>query len=152
MKSWNPKKLKKPFPVPRSSSKEPSSQTFERRARPNSRRRRAARRRQPDYRRYGWSWRCFNGLGYEPESSRCVEETLGLTTKDADFSAVWLTRDQFGMTFLDQLGLMDMGDLLELSKGLSKIGAKIFEGVWFKLRTWKSPVSFLDKHAPGCGA
>ena len=64
-------------------------------------------------------------------------ERLGLTTKDADFSAVWLTRDQFGMTFLDQLGLMDMGDLLELSKGLSKIGAKIFEGegVWFKLRS-----------------
>ena len=78
-----------------------------------------------------------------------LQERLGLTTKDADFSAVWLTRDQFGMTFLDQLGLMDMGDLLELSKGLSKIGAKIFEGVWFKLRTSKSPFSFLDKHAPG---
>ena len=43
-----------------------------------------------------------------------LQEQLGLTTKDADFSAVWLTRDQFGMTFLDQLGLMDMGDLLEL--------------------------------------
>ena len=26
----------------------------------------------------------------------------------------------------DQLGLMDMGDLLELSKGLSEIGAKNF--------------------------
>ena len=78
-----------------------------------------------------------------------LQERLGLTTKDADFSAVWLTRDQFGMTFLDQLGLMDMGDLLELSKGLSKIGAKIFEGVWLKLRTSKSPFSFLDKHAPG---
>ena len=55
-----------------------------------------------------------------------LQERLGLTTKDADFSAVWLTRDQFGMTFLDQLGLMDIGDFLELSKGLSKIGAKIF--------------------------
>ena len=29
-----------------------------------------------------------------------LQERLGLTTKDADFSAVWLTRDQFGMTFL----------------------------------------------------
>ena len=35
-----------------------------------------------------------------------LQDRLGLTTKDADFSAVWLTRDQFGMTFLDQLGLM----------------------------------------------
>ena len=67
----------------------------------------------------------------------------GFTTKDADFSAVWLTRDQFGLTFLDQLGLMDMSDLLELSKGLSKIGAKIFESLWLKLRTSKSPFSFL---------
>ena len=78
-----------------------------------------------------------------------LQERLGLTAKDADFSTVWLTRDQFGMTFLDQLGLMDMGDLLELSKGLSKIGAKIFEGVWFKLRTSKSPFSFLDKSVFG---
>ena len=45
-----------------------------------------------------------------------LQERLGLTAKDADFSAVWLTRDQFGMTFLDQLGWMDTGDLLELSK------------------------------------
>ena len=62
------------------------------------------------------------------------------------FSAVWLTRHQFGMSFLDQLGLvlMDMSDLLELSKGLSKIGAKIFESLWFmfKLRTSKSPFLF----------
>ena len=78
-----------------------------------------------------------------------LQERLGLTTKDADFSAVWLTRDQFGMTFLDQLGLMDTIDFLELSKGLSKIAAKIFEGVWFKRWTSKSPFSFLDKHAPG---
>ena len=74
-----------------------------------------------------------------------LQKRLGLTAKDADFSAVWLTRDQFGMTFLDQVGLMDMSDLLELSKGLSKIGAKIFECFWFKLRTSKSPFSFLDK-------
>ena len=53
--------------------------------------------------------------------------------QDSDLSEVWLTRDQFGMTFLDQLGLMDMSVLLELSKGLSKIGAKIFESMWFKL-------------------
>ena len=46
--------------------------------------------------------------------------------QDADLSEVWLKRDQFGMTFLDQLGLIDMSDLLELSKGLSKIDAKIF--------------------------
>ena len=56
-----------------------------------------------------------------------LQELIGLTTKDAEFSAVWLTRDQIGMSFLDQLGLMDVSDLLELSKGLSKIGAKTFE-------------------------
>ena len=78
-----------------------------------------------------------------------LRERIGLTTKDADFSAVWLTRDQFGMTFLDQVGLMDMSDLLELSKGLSKIGAKIFEFFWFKLRTSKSTFSFLDKSVFG---
>ena len=78
-----------------------------------------------------------------------LQEWLGLTTKDADFSAVWLTRDQFGLTFLDQLGLMDMSDLLELSKGLSKIGAKICESLWLKFRTSKSPFSFLDKLGSG---
>ena len=48
-----------------------------------------------------------------------LQKRLGLTTKDADLSAVWLTQDQFGMTFLDQFGFIDtsMGDLLELSKG-----------------------------------
>ena len=55
-------------------------------------------------------------------------------------------RYQFGVTFLDPLGSMDMHDLLELSKGLSKIGAKIFEGLWLKFRTSKSPYTFLDKH------
>ncbi len=38
---------------------------------------------------------------------------------------------------------MDMSDLLELSKGLSKIGAKIFECFWFKLRT-SGKIWFLD--------
>ncbi len=58
-----------------------------------------------------------------------LQERLGLTTKDADFSTVWLNRDQLGLTFYGQLGLMDISDLLELSKGLSKIGAKIFESL-----------------------
>ena len=44
---------------------------------------------------------------------------------------------------LSLTSLMDMSDLLELSKGLSKIGAKIFESLWFKLRTSKAPFSFL---------
>ena len=56
-----------------------------------------------------------------------LQEMLGLTTKDEDFSEVWLTRDQFGSTFIDQLGLTDKNGLLELSMGLSKIGAKIFK-------------------------
>jgi hypothetical protein len=55
-----------------------------------------------------------------------LQKRLGLT-KDEDFSEVWLTRGQFGSTFLDKLGLTGINDLLELSKCLSKIGAKIFE-------------------------
>jgi len=182
------KKINKPFPVHPSSSKEPSSQTFKRRARPNARRRRAVRRRQPDslVDKACLGARVVSDMGQIPQdvlkklnrpSARqrrrrrtarspvedmavcapdrlviCVvslQKGLGLTAKDADFSAVWLTRDQFGMTFLDQVGLMDMSDLLELSKGLSKIGAKIFECFWFKLRTSKSPFSFLDKSVFG---
>ncbi len=55
---------------------------------------------------------------------------LGFTTKDADIRAAWLTRDQFGMAFLDQVGLMDISDLLAtgLSKGLPKIGTKVLWG------------------------
>ena len=182
------KKFKKPFPVFPSSSKEPSSQTFKRRARPNARRRRAARRRQPDsfVDKACLGAHVVSDMGQIPQdvlkkrnrpNARqrrrrrvarspvedmavcapdrvviCVvslQKRLGLTAKDADFSAVWLTRDQFGMTFLDQVGLMDMSDLLELSKGLSKIGAKIFECFWFKLRTSKPPFSFLDKSVFG---
>ena len=29
-----------------------------------------------------------------------LQERLGLTMKDADFSAVWLTRGQYGLSFL----------------------------------------------------
>jgi hypothetical protein len=47
------------------------------------------------------------------------------------------------------LGLMDMSDLLELSKGLSEIGATIFEGLRLKLRTSKSPLSFVGEHELG---
>jgi hypothetical protein len=76
-----------------------------------------------------------------------LKERLCLKTKDADFSAVWLTRDELGMAFLDQLGLMDMIDLLELSKSLSKIGAIIFERLWLKLRTLTFlPLSSINMH------
>jgi len=42
-------------------------------------------------------------------------------------SAVWQTRDEVGLTSLDNLGLKDMSDVSKLSNGLSKIAAKIFE-------------------------
>ncbi len=50
-----------------------------------------------------------------------LQQRLGLTTKDADFSAVWLTRDQFGMTFLEhqlalRLYLLSLLFFLEASK------------------------------------
>ena len=56
-----------------------------------------------------------------------LQERLGLTTKDADFSAVRLARDQFDMTFIDQFGFKLV--FLRAVEGLSKIGSKIFEGL-----------------------
>ena len=50
-----------------------------------------------------------------------LQEWLSLAAKDAAFSAMWLSRDEFGITFLHQLGLMDLCDSLEPSKGLSEI-------------------------------
>jgi hypothetical protein len=38
-----------------------------------------------------------------------LQKRLGLT-KDEDFSEVWLTRGQFGSTFLDKLGLTGIND------------------------------------------
>ena len=140
MNSAPPKKFKKPFPVPPSSSKEPSSQTFKRRTRPNARRRRAAHRRQTDSRvdtagpgvvsmvsdmsqspqgelkkrnRPNARQRQHRRVARSPveEMAFCaphrvdicaasLQERLGLTMKDADFSAVWLTRGQYGLSFL----------------------------------------------------
>ena len=116
-----------PFPVPLSSSKGPSSQTFKRRARPNARWRRAARRRQPDFlvHKAGLGVRVVSDIDQSlqdvlkkrnrPNARQrrhrraarspvedmtfcaphrvviCVaslQEWLGLTTKDADFSAM----------------------------------------------------------------
>ena len=38
-----------------------------------------------------------------------LQERLGLTTKNADFRAVWLTRDQFGNDFPGPVGLDGYG-------------------------------------------
>ena len=66
-----------------------------------------------------------------------LQERLGLTTKDEDFSAVWLTRDQLGLSFLT------------FACDLSKIDAKILGFlVHTSVKTSKSPFSFLDKHVP----
>ena len=75
-----------------------------------------------------------------------LQEWLGLSIKDAAFSAVWLSLVEFGMGFLHQLGLMDLIDLLELSKGLSKIGAKLFELMWLNLRKTNFPLSAFSFH------
>ena len=74
-----------------------------------------------------------------------LQEWLGLISAQCGSLEI----SSLSLTFLDQLDLMDISDLLELSKGISKIGAKIFESLWFKLRTSKSPFSFLDKHGFG---
>jgi hypothetical protein len=56
-----------------------------------------------------------------------LQKWLGITTNDAVFSAAWLSRDELGMAFLHHFGLLDSTDLIELSKGLSKNGARIFK-------------------------
>ena len=66
-----------------------------------------------------------------------LQERLGLTTIDANFCAMWLTRDKLGTTFLAHLGLMDLSDLLGLSKGLED-RRKDFDGLLFRLRTSSS--------------
>ena len=59
-----------------------------------------------------------------------LQKWLGITTNDAVFSAAWLSRDELGMAFLHHFGLLDSTDLIELSNGLSKIGARIFKFLW----------------------
>ncbi len=81
-----------------------------------------------------------------------LQEWLGLSIKDTAFSVVWLSRVEFGMRFLHQLGLMDLIDLLELSKGLSKIGAKLFELMWLNLRKTNFPLSVFSFHKHVLGA
>ncbi len=68
------------------------------------------------------------------------------TSHIAENKSTFIRLEKLSLTFLDQLCLMDMIDLFELSKGLSKIGANIFESLWFKLRTSKSPFTSPDKH------
>ena len=63
-----------------------------------------------------------------------LQKWLGITTNDAVFSVAWLSRDELGMAFLHNFGLLDSADLIVLSKGLSKIGARIFKFLWSKLR------------------
>ncbi len=54
-----------------------------------------------------------------------LQKWLGITTSDAVLSAAWLSRDELGMAFLHHFGLLDSTDLIELSKGLSKIVAMV---------------------------
>ena len=75
-----------------------------------------------------------------------LQERLGLTTIDANFSAMWLTRDKLGTTFLAHLGLMDLSDLLGLSKGLEDRRAKILM-VCCSDFGHRVPFSFLNKRA-----
>ena len=78
----------------------------------NARRRRVAHRHQPDSVSIGWPWSFLYSPRRVVICAAFLQEWLGLTTKDAVFSAVWLTRDKFGLTFLDQLGSVDLMDLL----------------------------------------
>ncbi len=83
---------------------------------------------------------CTSSIGY----SLGIPAKTAYEGKDTDFSAVWLTRDLLGLAFLDQVDLMDMSDLLELSKGLSKIGAKILGSTVVQCSDIKVPLSVVQ--------
>ena len=77
-----------------------------------------------------------------------LQERLGLTTKDANFSAMWLTRDQLGTTFLAHFGLKDLSDLFWIGavEGPLEDRRKDFDGLFFGHQV---PFSFLNKRASG---
>ena len=58
---------------------------------------------------------------------------LGLAERDATVCERWLVRDEIGLTDINQLGLLSISDILELTKGLSKIGRRVLELAWSKL-------------------
>ena len=58
---------------------------------------------------------------------------LGLSERDTTVCERWLVRDEIGLTDINQLGLLSISDILELTKGLSKIGRRVLELAWSKL-------------------
>jgi len=86
-------------------------------------------------------WSCF-WHGFPTRAARSHDEACWFQRGVACSSP---ERYEFGMTLLDQLGSLDMGDLLlELSKGLSKISSKVFDCIWLTLRTSNFPFSRWD--------
>ena len=59
---------------------------------------------------------------------------LGLAECDASFCERWLFRDEIGMTDINQLGLLNISDISDLTKELSKIGGKLLELAWSESR------------------
>ena len=59
---------------------------------------------------------------------------MGLNEYDARACERWLLHNEVGMTDINQLGMLDIIDIAELAKGLSKVGGKVVELTWFKLR------------------
>jgi len=58
---------------------------------------------------------------------------LGLAERDATVCERWLVRDEVGLTDINQLGLLSIADIFELTKLLSKIGGRVLELAWSEL-------------------
>ena len=58
---------------------------------------------------------------------------LGLAERDAAVCERWLVRDEVGLTDINQLGLLSIAEILELTKVLSKIGGRVLELTWLEL-------------------
>ena len=59
---------------------------------------------------------------------------LGLAECDASFCDWWLFRDEVGMTDINPVGLLNISDISDLTKELSKIGGKLLELAWSESR------------------
>ena len=61
---------------------------------------------------------------------------LGLAEREAAVCERWLVRAEIGMTVINQLGLMRISEIFELTRLLSKIGGSdlVLQMAWSELR------------------
>ena len=78
---------------------------------------------------------------------------LGMSAADAAVSSKWLSRNEIGLTNIQQIGLLDECDLGDLTRGLSLIGGKLLRWFWAVNRgvipNWAC--HYYQAYCPRCG-